>query len=387
MENAILLSPHFPPNFKTFAIALKNAGANALGLGDESYSNLHQTLKDNLTEYYKVNNLHNYNELVKGIEYFIHRYGEITVLDSHSEYWLEMEAKLRDKFSISGLREKEMNIIKSKSEMKKIYQSIGLKIAKGRVVKSFHAAKAFCKEVGYPIVAKPDTGVGAASTYKIYNNTELENVFSKITSIPYILEEFITGTIHSFDGLADQNSNPIFCTSHIFSQGLMETVNEDIHLYYYSVRNIPKALEDAGKKCLKAFNVKGRFFHLEFFYTQKGEFIPLEVNIRPPGGLSIDMFNYACDIDIFKAWAELVIHGNNKLDYERKYHCAYIGRKNGKAYANSHNDILKHFGTYIILHQEMPPIYRGALGDFAYIARTEDNTKIVEIANYIQKTY
>ncbi len=385
MKNVVLLSPHFPTNFKTFAVALKNIGANTLGLDDEPHAQIHQTLKDSLSEYYRVNNLHNYDELAKGIEFFIHKYGKISVLDSHSEYWLETEAKLRDDFNIPGLRNKDMRFIRCKSEMKKIYQSIGLRVAKGRIVNSLKEAKVFCKEIGYPVVVKPDAGVGAANTHKIQNNAELEDVFSRISNIPYIIEEFINGTIHSFDGLADQNSNPLFCTSHVFNKGVMDIVNEDSNIYYHSVLDIPKALEDAGKKCLKAFGVKERFFHLEFFHTPKGELIPLEVNMRPPGGLTIDMFNYACDTDVFKAWADLVVNGNNKLDYNRKYHCAYIGRKNDKSYANSHDDVLKKFDDYTVLHKEMPAIYRGALGDYAYIARAEELAKIVEMAHYIQK--
>ena len=28
--------------------------------------------------------------------------------------------------------------------------------------------------------------------------------------------------------------------------------------------------------------------------------------MRPPGGLTTDMFNYACDIDIYNAWASII---------------------------------------------------------------------------------
>ena len=53
------------------------------------------------------------------------------------------------------------------------------------------------------------------------------------------MEEFIAGQIHSFDGLADSDGNPVFFTGHVFSQGIMETVNEARHIYYYSMREVP----------------------------------------------------------------------------------------------------------------------------------------------------
>lgn len=384
MKNVVYLSPNFPTNFKTFSMALKNAGARVLGIADDPYTRLHSDLKEALTEYYKVENMHNYDELLRGIAYFTHKYGKIDWLDSHSEYWLETEAKLRDDFNIPGLREKDMKFIKAKSEMKKIYQKIGLRVAKGKVVRSFDEAKSWIDEVGFPVIAKPDIGVGAAATYKINNAHELENAYETIAHIPYIIEEFITGEIHSFDGLADDKSEPIFFTSHVFSTPVMDVVNQDDHIYYYSRREIPAELEAAGRKCLKGFNVKSRFFHLEFFFTPKGEFVPLEVNIRPPGGLTTDMFNYACDIDIFKAWAELVVNGNNKLDYSRKYFCAYIGRKNNKTYKHSHSEVLRTYASEMVIHQEIPVVYRQALGDFCYIVRAEKLDKIKEIAKYIQ---
>ncbi|MCP4179034.1 MAG: ATP-grasp domain-containing protein [bacterium] len=387
MKNIVYLSPHFPTNFKTFSISLKNAGARVLGIGDEPHYKLHAQLKEAMTEYYKVSDMHNYDELIKAVAYFTYKYGKIHRLDSHSEYWLDTEAKLRDDFNIYGLREKDMKQIRCKSEMKKVYKKLGLRVAQGKVVYNIDEARKFIKKVGYPIVAKPDAGVGANDTYKVHNDEDLEEVYSKISDIPYILEEFITGEIHSYDGLADQDSNPIFCTSHIFSEGVMETVNEDNHIYYYSVRDIPKKLEEIGKKCLKGFNVKERFFHLEFFYTPSGEFVPLEVNIRPPGGLTTDMFNYACDINIFEKWADLVVNGNNELDYERKYFCAYIGRKDGKSYVHPHSDILINYSDYIALHQEMPFVYRKALGDYAYIVRAEELSRVIEISHYVQTTY
>lgn len=385
MKNVVYLSPNFPTNFKTFSLALKNAGARVLGIADDPYTRLHADLKDALTEYYKVEDMHNYDELLRGVAYFTHKYGKIDWLDSHSEYWLETEAKLRDDFNIPGLREDDMKYIKAKSEMKKIYQKLGLRVAKGKVVHSFDEAKTWIDEVGFPVIAKPDIGVGASSTYKINNAHELETAYETIAHVPYIIEEFITGEIHSFDGLADEKSEPVFFTSHVFSTPVMDVVNQDDHIYYYSRREIPAELEAAGRKCLKGFKVKNRFFHLEFFFTPKGEFVPLEVNIRPPGGLTTDMFNYACDIDIFKTWAELVVNGNNKLDYSRKYFCAYIGRKNNKTYKSSHSEILKKYASEMVIHQEIPAVYRGALGDFCYIVRAEKLDKITEIAKFVQE--
>src|SRR5512143_682500 len=84
--NFVFLSPHFPPNYYQFCVHLRNLGANVLGLAEEPYDRLRPELKHALTDYYKVNAMHDYAELVRALGYFTHRYGKIDRLDSLNEY-------------------------------------------------------------------------------------------------------------------------------------------------------------------------------------------------------------------------------------------------------------------------------------------------------------
>ena len=63
--NFVFLSPHFPPNYYRFAVALKNHGVTVLGLGDESYDALRPELKSSMTEYFRVRDMNNYEELLR----------------------------------------------------------------------------------------------------------------------------------------------------------------------------------------------------------------------------------------------------------------------------------------------------------------------------------
>jgi len=42
--------------------------------------------------------MHNYDEMLRALGYFTHRYGKIDRIDSLNEYWLETEARLRTDF-------------------------------------------------------------------------------------------------------------------------------------------------------------------------------------------------------------------------------------------------------------------------------------------------
>lgn len=384
--NFIYLSPHFPPNYYQFCVNLNHLGVTVLGLADEPYDLLNPALKTALTEYYKVGNMHNYDELLRGVGYFTHRYGKIDRIDSMNEYWLETEAQLRTDFNIPGLKSSDMPRIKRKSLMKQTFIRAGVAIARGKVAHTLAEARRLAKDLGYPLVAKPDVGVGAAKTYKIHNLQELEKFFEQKPPMDYILEEFIQGTICSFDGLADRDGKPVFYTAHQYSQGIMETVNNDELVYYYSLREIPADLEEAGFKALRAFDVRERFFHFEFFRTNEdNRIVALEVNMRPPGGMTTDMFNFANDIDVYREWANIIVYNRFTADYNRKYHCAYIGRKFNRSYAHTHEQVISAFGQKIVHFEPVSGVFSAALGDFGYLVRSPDLEEIYAMAAYIHE--
>lgn len=85
-------------------------------------------------------------------------------------------------------------------------------------------------------------------------------------------------------------------------------------------------------RVIAAFPTQSRFFHCEFFRLtedkeglgKRGDLIGLEVNMRPPGGYTPDMMNYANDIDVYKIWANMVAYDHGYFDpSHRPYYCVY----------------------------------------------------------------
>jgi len=385
--NFVFLSPHFPLNYYQFAVALGNQGVNVLGLADERYDSLRPELKAALTEYYYVPDMHDYNELVRALGYFTHRYGKLDRIDSHSEYWLETEARLRTDFNIPGIRTNQIDRIKRKSRMRETFLKAGIKVARGRIVKDLKDTCKLVKETGYPLVAKPDIGVGAAATYKIHHANELKAFFETKSPVDYLMEEFVNGRILTFDGLADREGEPVFMNSMEYSTGVMETVLDDALIYYYTLREIPADLEALGGRVLEAFDVQERLFHFEFFReSDTGELLALEVNMRPPGGLTTDMFNFSCDIDIYNAWASVLAgKGFPYPDYEHKYFCCYVGRKFNRPYAHNEGEIFEAYGDKICHHEAISGIFSQALGDYGYLVRSPELDEVIEMAEFIQE--
>lgn len=383
--NFVCFSPHFPLNFRHFWVQLHRMGANVLGLADSVYEELHPDLKSALTEYYRVQNPHNYDELVRALGYFTHKYGKLDRLESHNEFWLETDARLRTDFNIFGLKAADMAPVKRKSVMKERFLSAGVAVARGRVCHTRAEADAFISEVGYPIVAKPDSGVGANQTYKIHTSEELDNFFAIRPPVEFIFEEFINGAILTYDGLVDRDGKIVFSSSLAYSAGVMELVNERRDFWYYTQREIPPALENAGQRLVRAYGLRERFFHIEFFQTGEQEYTGLEINVRPPGGLTVDMWNYADDMDIYFEYANVVLNNRFYTQATHPFHCAYISRRWGRSYRYSHEDILETFPGYIVAHEPISGIFAPALGDFGYLARSPDLGELAEICGFIQE--
>ena len=374
--NYVFLSPAFPLNYYRFCVALKRAGATVLGIGDTPYDELRQELREALTEYYRVDDLHNREQLKWACEHFIHRYGSIDILESHNEYWLETDAWLRSEYGIRGLKNEDMPVLKAKSRMKEVYRQAGIAVARGTVVTDRQAAEDFVAATGYPLVVKPDTGVGAGGAYRIANAEDLTAFFNNLPPEPYFMEEYVEGQIQTFDGLVDKNGEVVFFTSLAYHDGIMDNVLYQLDVTFHSARVVPADMEEAGRRAVAAFGIRERFFHLEFFRCPDGRIVALEANMRPPGGPILDMMNFANDIDIFQEYANMIVRGTfDQSIYdprERKYFCAFVSRRNSHSYLMSHNDILQRFGTFIVAHEPLPAAYSAAMGDYFYLLRSTD---------------
>ena len=276
--------------------------------------------------------------------------------------------------------------VKTKSQMKKIFRAHDLKVAKGRVFYGSDDARDLASELGFPVIVKPNSGVGASDTYKIKSATELEDFFNYQTDgVDYIMEEFIDGDIVTFDGLTDHEGRIVFYSSLEYSEAVLDTVEKDGDMFYYVPRDISEELVKLGKICVKAFNVKERFFHFEFFRVKETkELIALEVNCRPPGGLTIDMWNYSNDFDVFKEYANIVKYNHFESEITRPYNVVYISRKANQHYANSIDSVVEKYNDNIISIQSVPGVFAKIMGEVGILARTgsiDDMRDIIQFSH------
>ncbi|MDO4266915.1 MAG: ATP-grasp domain-containing protein [Eubacteriales bacterium] len=378
MKNVIFISPNFPTNYWQFCRELKKNGMNVLGIGDQPYEELSEELKESLHEYYKVSNLENFDEVYRGVAFLIFKHGPIDWLESNNEYWLERDARLRTAFHItSGFQEEDIPRIKYKSKMKEYYAKAGIPAARWHIVEALEDCQAFISQVGWPVVVKPDNGVGAAHTYKLTSDEELESFLEeRDPSVPYIMEEFVNAEVNSYDAIIDSRGEPIFETGNVTPMSIMDIVNNNDNSIYYIVKDLAADTRLAGRAAVKSFGVKSRFVHFEFFRLledqeglgKKGEVVALEVNMRPCGGFTPDMIDFAYSTDVYKIWADMIAFDRTKMKAADHEYCAYAGRRDGKKFVFSHDEIIKKYKNNIRMDQRIPDVLSGAMGNQMYVA-------------------
>lgn len=384
--NYLLVSPNFPISQEFFAKGLKEKGINVLGVGSESYDALSQTLKDNLVEYFRVNDLEDYEEVFRAVAFLTYKHGKIDRIESNNEYWLELDARLREDFNVYGVKPKQLELTKYKSKMKTMFKEAGARVAKGYAANNKEELNGILKKLELPLIAKPDNGVGSANTYKLLTQRDVEEFINEWNEkVSYFFEEFVeNGVLCTYDGLINQHGDIVFETSFIYTQPTLDLVNNELDYANIIEPNIDSKLKELGQRIVYKFGMRERFFHIEFFRLPDGEYIALEYNNRIAGGTCIDLYNYSYNISLYEIYADIVLDKKIKDIVTNKYTLS-LSRRNRYQYKNSLEDIKAKYSYSIRMITTVPEVFSAAMGNTIIIISVENKEQITEVMNYVHE--
>ena len=182
--------------------------------------------------------------------------------------------------------------------------------------------------------------------------------------------------VNSYDAIIDGSGNPIFEAGNVSPMSIMDIVNNDDNSIYYIIKDLPEDTRAAGRAAVKSFGVKSRFVHFEFFRMtedqasmgKKGQIVALEVNMRPCGGFTPDMINFARSTNVYKIWADMIAFGGTDLPVGEHFYCAFAGRRDGKHFVYSHEQIMQKYQDNMRMVDRIPDALSGAMGNQMYVA-------------------
>ncbi|ATF65402.1 ATP-grasp domain-containing protein [Streptococcus gordonii] len=378
--NYIVISPYYPQNFQQFTIELANQGINVLGIGQEPYDQLDQPLKDALTEYFRVENLENIDEVKRAVAFLFYKHGPIDRIESHNEYWLEQDAQLREQFNVFGAKPKDLKKTKFKSEMKKLFKKAGVPVVPGQVVKTLSGVDLAVNKLGLPLIAKPDNGVGAAATFKLETKDDVEHFKSEWDQeTVYFFEKFVqSGEICTFDGLVDKDGQIVFSTTFDYAHTPLDLMIYKMDNSYYVLKDMDPKLRAYGEAIVKTFGMKERFFHIEFF-RDGDDYVAIEYNNRPAGGFTIDVYNYAHSIDLYKGYASIVAGEPFPATHMEPQFCLATSRRASTNYAYAEADLLEKYRDNFKVKKDMPAAFAELQGDYLYMLTTPSRDQMEQM--------
>lgn len=100
--------------------------------------------------------------------------------------------------------------------------------------------------------------------------------------------------------------------------------------------------------------------------------------MRPSGGYTPDMYNFAHETDVYKIWADMIAFDASTKPLGNHHYCAFIGRRDDKTYKLDHNAIMAKYGSCMKMQGRVPVALSGAMGDHLYMANFDTEEQMNE---------
>lgn len=327
--NIIFVEPSFPRNQREFARALNAAGANVIGIGERPVEYLDDDMKGWLHDYVQVRSVVHEPSMLEAVTK-IQSQVWVDRIEATVEAHIMPVAKVREARGIPGTSVETAYLCRDKPAMKDVLRKAGISCAQSTRAESAQDAREFTASVGYPVIVKPPAGAGAAGTYKVRSDAELENVIQEsglADGHEVAIEEFIEGHEGYIDTLTIDGKVRHEFITHYYPNVLeamrerwispqMVTTNRIDAPGYEEVRQMTRDV-------IRVLKIGTSATHMEWFYGPKGLKFS-EIGCRPPGVGQWDVYNAANEFDLFFEWAHALVHGDIHTQPSRRFAAGMI---------------------------------------------------------------
>lgn len=243
-----------------------------------------------------------------------------------------LAARIREALGLPGLRVAETVPFRDKEAMKQVLDRARLRTPRHVRCATATACWEAAERIGYPLIIKPIAGAGSADTYRVESPDDLRSVLPRLQHVPEVsVEEFVEGDEFTFDTVTIDGRIAYHNIAWYRPRPLVARSNEWISPQVIALRHVDQATlaegVKLGRSVIQALGFKSGFTHMEWYRKADGEVVFGEIGARPPGARTVDLMNYASDVDLFNGWAEAELHGTFSLEIERKYNCACITKR------------------------------------------------------------
>ncbi len=329
--NVLVIQPGFPAEIPYFTRGLRRVGAQALGVGDQPEALLPAVAREGLSAYLRVPSLWDEGAVIDALR----RWDVPVKLDRVECLWepgMMLAAAVRKAFGLPGMTAEQTILFRDKDKMKAALDKAGVRTPRHRRAATKAACRQAAREIGYPVIVKPIAGAGSANTYRVDNEARLEEILPGLRGVAEMsVEEFIEGREYTFDTICANGDALYYNIAWYRPNVLIARSEERVSPQTITLRDVDapelRPGYELGMSALKALGFQTGFTHMEWFLKPNGEAVFGEIGARPPGGRSVELMNYGCDIDVFDGWAEAVVRGRFSQRATRKYNAAVVFKR------------------------------------------------------------
>jgi hypothetical protein len=391
MPNVVFVAPFFLPTTLHFVEVTADLPGVRLGLlSQQPVEALPPRLRAKIDAHWRVEQALDAQQLAEGVRQLGRRMGgTVDRLMGALEQLQVPLAQVREALGIEGMDVETAHNFRDKARMKTVLRDHDLPCARHRLVADLAAARAFATETGFPLVIKPPDGAGAKATFRVDDMESLDQSLQLLRPSPgreMLLEEFITGTEHSFETICI-GGKPVWCSMTHYQPTPLEVLRNPwiqwcILLPREGVTEEYADIRDASARSLAALGLQTGLTHLVWFRRGDGSIAISEVAARPPGAQITTLISHAHESDFRRAWAHLMVYDELRFPERRWATGAAFLRGQGRGQVRSVEGLeaaQKELGDLVVetrLPQPGQPQGSGYEGE-GYVILRHQNTKTV----------
>ena len=323
--NVVFVEPFFPASQRHFARGLAEAGATVVGLGEYPEHDLDGELKGWLHHYEQVPSVTD----VESVTAVVRRVQDrlwVDRLEATIEAHTLAAAQVREACTIPGTSVRTAWLCRDKPSMKQVLREAGVPTAASAAAGSAAEVRAFAAQAGYPLILKPRTGAGALDTVRVDDPARLDQalgVFGGQGVESIAVEEFVEGHEGFYDTITAGGEVAMDFVSHYYPNVLEAMRTRWISPQFVSTNRLDSApeyaqLREMGARVIAALGIGTSATHMEWFFGPKGLRFS-EIGCRPPGVGAWDLYAAGNDIDIYREWANTIVHGHTGAAPSRRH--------------------------------------------------------------------
>ncbi|HMO13746.1 MAG TPA: ATP-grasp domain-containing protein [Pirellulaceae bacterium] len=330
-KTVLMISPGFPVEQPFFTRGLAQTGAHVLGLGDQAEHDLPPIARESLSAYIQVPSFSDESAIMHRVLEAAQKV-RIDQVECTWEPYMTLAAQIRERLGLPGMSVAQTLPFRDKEIMKQVLDRHGIRTPRHFSTTTADGVRQAAHEIGFPVCVKPIAGAGSADTYRVDNADVLEQVLPRLRHVAEVsVEEFIEAEEFTFDTICVDGEIKYFNICRYRPRPLIGRQNEWISQQTIALKDVDspdlKSGREMGFAVIKALGFQTGFTHMEWYRKADGEAVFGEIGARPPGANTVELMNYACDIDTFRGWGEAVIHHQFSQPIVRKYNCASIFKR------------------------------------------------------------